>query len=306
MPMKNAATNIRVRSIISPLDISKKTGRIVDDGDLDILLTGQTLVSKPNGKPLVIYLPGALTGESHEEAYKILSPIRNRSFTRGKASGAPSRIINKTSVSKNVMSSIIGNIDATKSGRFPYCRTTAWSGKHTKRFAGLSPIFSQVSTLFQEYVPDRYAAQMQQAKATAPGWVIPDTPFTTMTVNNTYPTGVHKDAGDLEKGFSCLAVWRRGDFTGGKLTFPEYRIGVDLQDGDLILMDAHEWHGNTNIELHSEDAERISLVLYFRERMVKCGTRDEEKKKEWDHLRGKFPDEEMDREAMAEFTTVGG
>ena len=101
-------------------------------------------------------------------------------------------------------------------------------------------------------------------------------PWTTVTVNNTYPTGVHKDQGDLDEGFSNLAVLRRGDYAGGHLTFPRYRVAVNMQDGDLILMDAHEWHGNTQMRLDSEDAERISVVLYYRTNMITCGTAEEE------------------------------
>ena len=61
---------------------------------------------------------------------------------------------------------------------------------------------------------------------------------------------------------------------------PEYRIAIDLQDGDLVLMDAHQYHGNTQLELQSEDAERISLVLYYRTEMLACGTLMDEATKE--------------------------
>ena len=111
-------------------------------------------------------------------------------------------------------------------------------------------------------------------------WRISNTPFTTMTVNNNYPTGVHTDKGDLEEGFSCLMSLRKGEYTGGSLIFPEYRVGVNMGEGDLILMDAHQWHGNTNIVKHSDDAERISLVLYYRTDMMFCGTMEAEAEKE--------------------------
>ena len=41
-------------------------------------------------------------------------------------------------------------------------------------------------------------------------------------------------------------------------------------------MDAHEWHGNTQLRLEAKDAERISLVLYYRTNMLNCGTPEEE------------------------------
>ena len=104
---------------------------------------------------------------------------------------------------------------------------------------------------------------------------------------NSYSTGVHKDKGDLDAGFSALACLRRGTYTGGVLTFPQYRVGADMQDGDLMLMDAHQWHGNTKMICACGDqvqkrpcvtcgAERISVVCYYRTRMAKCGTAEEE------------------------------
>ena len=171
-------------------------------------------------------------------------------------------------------------------GRFPFCRTTAWSGRNTEQFRELYPLFEKVGELFAEYVPARYQNQMEQVRKTEKDWRIGSTPFSTMTVNNTYPTGVHMDKGDLEEGFSCLMSLRKGDYTGGNLCFPEYRVSVNMKHGDLILMDAHQWHGNTAIVKQSSDAERISLVLYYRTKMMFCGTMEAEAEKE-NYARGK-------------------
>lgn len=71
---------------------------------------------------------------------------------------------------------------------------------------------------------------------------------------------------------------------------------MDLQDGDLILMDAHEWHANEDIICACGErrfglcdecgAERISTVAYFRSNMVGCGTADEEAAKA-EHFRSR-------------------
>jgi hypothetical protein len=147
---------------------------------------------------------------------------------------------------------------------------------------------------------------MEFVRRTDADWMIPGTPFTTVTINNTWPTAVHTDKGDLDAGFSNLTVLRRGSYTGGVFVFPRYRIGFDLHDGDLILMNAHEWHGNTQIVCATcgeklngyhecertvaplTDAEetriinrveRISVVAYYRTRMVECGTIEDEAEK---------------------------
>lgn len=298
-------TEIRVRSRIPKEELDKKVGKIITEQDYNVLMTGPTKVTLPNGKPLCIYLPKALLANEAEadKAYEILHPIKGKTQSRKMASGSEGMRRNKQNLSRvAVASNIIGNVD--KMGRFPYCRTTAWTGTHTEQFSGLYPIFRLIAENFKEHVPDRFQNQMQRALATPSEWRVSDTPYTTMTVNNTYPTGVHKDAGDLDNGFSCLAVWRKGQYSGGKLTFPEYRISVDLQHGDLLLMDAHEWHGNTEMFLESEDAERISLVLYYRTKMLNCGTLEEESEIERKAKKGvfkKMSDEDMDSEAMKEF-----
>jgi len=271
---------IRVRTRVSAAEMEQKVGKIITDKDLNVVLTGPTLVRKPDGSVLCIYLPGVLDQTLVDGAYPVLHTIQEVSDHRGQASGSerlrgaayqsgtPARTL-------GVKSTLIGSFDRS-GGLFPFCRTTAWTGAHATEFADIFPLFENIAEAFRTYLPDRYAAQAKQAAQTKRSWLIGDTPFTTVTVNNTYPTGVHKDVGDLDEGFSNLVVLRRGEYSGGILTFPEYRVGANMGDGDLILMDAHEWHGNTKMVLGSADAERISLVLYFRTRMVACGTPAEE------------------------------
>lgn len=264
-----------MRSRIDRDELAGKVGKIITADDFNVVLTGPTRVVKPDGTLLCVYLPGAIPPNLRELAYGVLHTIRAKTQNRGYASGSRRVKSGEQADAVPVMSSVIGNFDPM-GGRFPYCRTTAWTGAHADEFRSVFPVFRWAAELFERYVPDRYRVQMRYVNATKPDWRIADTPYSTMTVNNTYPTGVHKDAGDLHEGFSNLFCLRRGNYRGGVLTFPEFRIGADLRDGDLILMDAHEWHGNTGIDVQSEDAERITTVLYFRTNMVNCGTMEEE------------------------------
>jgi hypothetical protein len=66
-----------------------------------------------------------------------------------------------------------------------------------------------------------------------------------------------------------------------------------MGNGDLLLMDAHEWHANTDIVCSCGNtlfglceacgAERISVVSYFRTAMVGCADANTEARKaaEW-------------------------
>jgi Oxygenase domain of the 2OGFeDO superfamily len=266
--------DLRIRSKITPDELQAKVGKVCTDDDYNLLLTRDTLVRKPDGSVLCVYRRAAFPPELLAASYPTLHALRafHGTNNRGLAAGTPRvrQFAGSRTYTKNVSSQILGAFEARNPYRF--CRLTAWTGRETERFAELAPLFRAIGEQFERLVPDRYAAQMAQVDRTHPEWVVPGTPFTTITVNNTYPTGVHTDKGDLDAGFSNLTVLRRGQYSGGIFLFPEYRVGVDMGDGDLLLMDAHEWHGNTALALESDDAERISVVAYFRTRMVECGT----------------------------------
>ena len=288
----------RVRNKISAEELEEKKGKVLTDDDYNILLTRPCKLRKPDGKMLAVYLPKVIPQDVNETSYEILHGFKGAATdNRGLASGSPRYATGGGAVrtrTKHVASAIIGSFDPQGGGK-NFCRLTAWTGKETEKFENLYPLFQTIAEKFQEYVPDRFAKQMDFVNNTHPDWIIPKTPFTTITINNTYPTGVHTDKGDLDEGFSTLACLRRGEFTGGRLIFPEYRVGVDMQDGDIVLMDAHEWHGNTFITCacgeHPNDgwrevgpcrkcgAERVSVVCYYRTKMGQCEAKDEEDRK---------------------------
>lgn len=279
---------VRLRSRVSDAELEAKVGKIITDDDYNLLATGPLRVLKPNGDPLMIYLPKALLPVVDQgPIYDILHGLRTlMTDNRGKASGTE-RIAKKDgsrSRTKPIASAVVGAMDP--GGMQRYCRLTAWTGKNLPRWEELRPLFREVARHLQAVVPERYAAQAAEAAKTSPEWIIPGTPFSTITVNNSYPTGVHTDKGDLDAGFSTIGCLRRGTYTGGRLSFPRWRVAVDLHHGDLICMDAHEYHGNTHMVCacgtrmsgmcETCGAERISVVSYFRTNVAKCGTPAEE------------------------------
>ncbi|GAA4908144.1 hypothetical protein [Streptomonospora salina] len=283
---------LRLRNRAHPTTVQAHEGRLPTDESYGLLLTQPARVLMPDGRPLCIYLPGHLRPvlEKHPDIYDVLHGLRSqRTDNRGLASGTRRvKIPGQTRTrARNVSSAIVGSMDP--SGQQRYCRLTAWTGEHLPRFRQLAPLLESMSTALAEHVPDRYEAQAERVAATHPDWIVPGTVFSTVTVNNSYPTGGHKDAGDLAEGFSTLAVLRRGDYSGGRLVFPEYRVAADMDEGDLLLMDAHQWHANTAMTcphgakndqmLRCCGAERISVVAYYRERMNACGSAEEEQNK---------------------------
>jgi hypothetical protein len=280
---------LRIRTRISAGELEAKQGRNLAPGDWNILLTGPAYVFRPDGRPLCVYLPGVLSEFTQDDVvYAVLDELGRSGGTdnRGLASGTVrlDKGTQKRSRTVPVRSVIAGAIDP--GGVYRVCRTTVWTGANLPKWQALFPLFNEIDGYLREYVPRRHAAQLAAANETKPEWVVPGTPFSTITVNDTYPTGVHTDKGDLETGFSTLLCARRGDYTGGQLVFPEYRVAVDMHDGDLLLMDAHEWHGNAAISCRCGNTlrrpcpacgtRRLSLVTYFRTKLTSCGTAEEE------------------------------
>lgn len=267
--------------------VAQMEGKFVSEDDISVVLTGPAKLLKPDGTPLAVYLPKAISPELREQSYPILHSLKG-SYTSNRgmaAGGARVKGPSARSYAKEVDSAMIGSSDPQ--GQRRYCRLTAWTRDSWEDWKGLWPLLNEIAKQLAENVPDRYANQARKAQQTSPEWVIPGTPFTTVTVNNTYSTSVHTDKGDLDEGFSTLVVFRSGEYKGGWLCFPAYRVAVDMQDCDLLLMDAHEFHGNTKFDPEPERApngilredpgfERISVVSYFRTKMTECGTAADE------------------------------
>ena len=186
--------------------------------------------------------------------------------------------ISDTTYANQVNSGIAGFYD--RYPRIPYGRATSYTAKNPELFSKCFPFMTKLSEKFSELMPNRYAAQKEQADKLDSRFRISEenTPFTTITVNKNFRTAAHRDAGDLSAGFSNLTVVAKDkEWTGGYLVLPEYRIAIDVRPGDLLLINNHEGiHGNTEIlppkgkEL--ADMERISLVCYFREKMLELGS----------------------------------
>ena len=62
---------------------------------------------------------------------------------------------------------------------------------------------------------------------------------------------IHKDAGDYHDGFGNLIVLEdnlnNNKYKGGYTCFPQYKIGVNVRQGDYLAMNVHEWHCNTEL-----------------------------------------------------------
>jgi hypothetical protein len=194
---------------------------------------------------------------------------------RAKATEEVMKMVSTTTYGSAVNSGIAGWFD--RYPRIPYGRATSYTRDNFDKFKMSYPFLQNLAEGFKNLLPERYAAQMAAANKLDPRFLVPGTPFTTVTVNKTFRTAAHRDAGDLNEGLSnLLTLSNDGKYTGGYLIAPEYRVAVNVRPGDLLLINNHEvMHGNTPI-VCEEGSERVSLVVYFREKMLELGSHEYE------------------------------
>ena len=207
-----------------------------------------------------------------------LENVSNLSVTERKkeAHKVENKYISDTTYANQVNSGIAGWFD--RYPRIPYGRATAYTQHSFDKFKMSFPFLQTLDRGFAELLPTRHAAQREAADQIDPAFLVPETVFTTITVNKTFRTAAHRDAGDFSDGLSNLLVLsNNGNYTGGYLILPEVRVAINVRPGDLLLVNNHEYiHGNTPIELTDDVAERISLVCYLREKMLELGSKEYE------------------------------
>jgi hypothetical protein len=194
---------------------------------------------------------------------------------RGAASGSTHyRILSDGTTSKQkignrVESGNVGYMDRLP-GKLNYCRATAFARSYFDKFQAGIPFVRYIDGLYAQLCPDHYARQRAIADATNRNYVIHGTSFTTVTVNKNFRTAIHKDSGDFMQGFGNLCCYRQGHYEGCYFCLPEYGVGFDLHNGDMLFVDVHKWHGNTPFVNADPDFLRISFVMYYRENMIDC------------------------------------
>ena len=295
-------TRIQLRSRTPKEQVEARYATHPTYEDFDVLLTSDCKVFAPDGSLLCCLVRGGMDAALVEDAYPALHSLRsrttdNRPHYAGQADLKVKKLkdgsISRTLRSANVRSCVIGYFD--RYARIPFCRETAFTAKETEKWDTVVPLLQQVAQLYQATVPKRYAIQRQWIDENVHSdFVIPETPFTTITVNNCVAAAYHQDKGDFKGGIGILACVRRGDFQGSHLVLPTYRLAVELQDRDVLFFDPHAWHGNVPFhdQVGEEGApdsggwERISLVMYARSKMEECGSALQEAERAKRHATG--------------------
>jgi len=124
--------------------------------------------------------------------------------------------------------------------------------QHREMLDGNRRLIELIDGLYRRNLPDVYARQLAALKkAWGRLWA---TAFSTGYIAKNFRTAYHRD-GNWRGGMTCLTA--AGDFSGGELVLPRFRIAFALRPGDLLIFDAEQVHGNLPIK-----GERVSLALY--------------------------------------------
>ena len=249
---------------------------------------GEYEILKENGELLCYYKPHALSSELCTLAVQCyLDAGKMISTNRGTAAGMDEhRILEKKFEKGKVSNSnIIGYIYIQNHKR--PCRLTMYSKNHFEKYSAGLPFIKEIDKVFSETVPEKYNLQ-KIATNSVKKYQILDTSFSTVTVNYNFRTALHKDSGDFRKGFGNLVVCKTDTSKGGLLLFPKYKLAIDLNNGDFLAMDVHEYHCNSPILTDKTDKTdktdttvktggeckdsvyRLSFVCYLREKMAEC------------------------------------
>lgn len=225
---------------------------------------------------------------SYEEWFdKWVNGLHNlpREEQRKEAQFVIDNFISDTNYANPVMSGIAGYFD--RYPRIPYGRATSYTEKNFDTFALCFPYLKKLNENFKRELPVRWRKQHKASSYLDNRFLISSTVFTTLTVNHNWRTACHRDAGDLHEGFSniCGVTGPEGKgWRGGQFILPEYGVALNLQPGDMLLVNNHAGiHGND--ELIGDDNDRMTIVAYFREKMLDL------KSWEYESLRKQYVDE---------------
>ena len=249
-------------------------GKFVEESDLDeiIRIERDTIILRPDpilkgsGEPIAYVVTNAFSDDSMREVlYRInqssnmrancAGPISHEEMKRnGLIEGEDYKLRTANSyfrrkkngewgmiaVGNEINSVMIG----AKRGRF----TGKINITNPDLWAALEPLCKDVEQAFERIAPDLFNRQRQFAEQA----ISPDHRhgmITTISANRygedqTKRMSVHSDRSD----YTIQSCHRNGDYEGAYLVFPRWRIGIDLPDNSVCILDSKSLHGVSSIK----------------------------------------------------------
>ena len=262
-----------VDKIMTDKQIESYEGKEIKRSMINIILTEDTDVYTRDNKLLCRFRKNALNPKKVNDFFdNVIDFAMNVTTNRGTTSGQKKTRKNVKDNPK-IMSNILGYIDGfspkqkfnmKKQNIYPLLnvREARFNIENPEKWNKCIPMLKQIDSLYKKYIPTYYKIQRQKADETH--YKIKDTSFTTITTNVNFKTRLHKDRGDDDEGFGNLVVIEDGKYEGSETCFPQYGIGVDVRQNDILFMNVHEWHANLPMKPENKSVRRLSVVCYLR------------------------------------------
>jgi len=175
----------------------------------------------------------------------------------------------------NVYSNVLGVLD--RSARLPYGRLTASTDKKPEQFKAHAPMYQEISQLYKDTMPEEWAyinGIMKTCKSPEYTLMGTDT-FSTITVNYNWPTFLHTDGANNDRGVAVLTAITNEKYDGEKFDgslfiVPPLGLAFRLRHGDFLICDnCNLAHGQNEQIDKVEDVDNVVLVFYARAAMTK-------------------------------------
>ena len=253
-------------------------GSYVKKSQIHLIINSDADVYTNENKLLLKFRKNKLPMNQIDKFYDNVIQYARNNYTSNRGSASGTRKNPNMRTNAKVASNVIGYMDnfsphqkfllkkQNRTVKFNV-RECRFNMLHPEKYKELFPLIRSIDTNYKKLIPLQYEKQYKKAKQTH--FKIPNTSFTTITTNVNFRTTMHQDRGDDAEGFGNLTVIERGKYKGAETCFPQYGIGVNVRNGDVLFMDVHEWHGNLPMIAESEDATRLSIVCYLRHNVWK-------------------------------------
>ena len=269
---KNGIEIIYVKKDKTDIEMNKIANTFIKPKSINFIVKHDTDVYTEDNKLLLKFRKNKLPKGDITKFYDNVINFAQSSYSTNRGSTSASKSKNVHDNPK-VFSNIIGYIDTfspRQKSLFKQqgknikimARECRFNVDYPEKYKQLVPLIQEIDTLYKKMLPTYYAKQLKKAKQTY--FRIPKTSFTTITTNVNFQTSIHKDKGDDQEGFGNLTVIEKGSYTGAETCFPQYGIGVDVRQGDMLFIDVHEWHANLPMIKKEKDVIRLSIVCYLR------------------------------------------
>ena len=244
-----------------PVELEQFVKRSALESDYDILITEPTiLIDEDDGEIKFIYdYLGMDTSKVVQALNSIKYPITKRVDglkTQSRVFGFKPRV----------------------TMRADFCSSTSLAIQHPKEHQTICDLALDIEKQYEKYHPEGYEKHSKETEGKIKeGWRINGkSVFTSGIINKNNPLKYHFDTGNFLNVYSCMVVFK-GGVSGGFISLPEYRAGVELRDNSLFMFDGQSiLHGVTPIKKHNPNSYRYSIVYYSLRQMWKCLTIDEE------------------------------